>query len=154
MIEVETGAMMGTHNGFWFYTIGQRQGLGLAGGPWYVVAKNPATNTVYISRSYHADDKNRDSFMVHKMHWILGAAPAKTVLDVKLRHGAYKHACTLTHTDDGRIFVQLASRDQGIAAGQFAVFYDGDECLGAGIIEQSCDQLPLHFDAAALPRKF
>ena len=50
--------------------------------------------------------------------------------------------------------MQLASRDQGIAAGQFAVFYDGDECLGAGIIEQSCDQLPLHFDAAALPRKF
>jgi tRNA-specific 2-thiouridylase len=154
MIEVETGEVQGLHNGFWFYTIGQRQGLGLAGGPWYVVAKDVATNSVYISRNYHAEDKNRDTFMVHKMHWIGGIAPTKTTLNVKLRHGAHKHACTITHTDDGRMLVQLDSRDQGIAAGQFAVLYDGDECLGAGIIEQAFDQLPHHLDVARLPGKF
>jgi tRNA-5-taurinomethyluridine 2-sulfurtransferase len=153
MVEVETGIVQGMHNGFWFYTIGQRQGLGLAGGPWYVVAKDTQENRVYISRSYHADDKNRDTFMVNQIHWILGMAPLKTTLAIKLRHGAHKHICTITHTDDGRMLVQLDSRDQGIAAGQFAVFYDGDECLGAAIIEQAFDQLPHHIDGARLPRK-
>lgn len=153
MIEAETGTVMGSHNGFWFYTIGQRQGLGLAGGPWYVVAKDPATNSVYISRSYHADDKNRDTFMVHKIHWILGMSPIKTELVVKMRHGPHQHACTITHTDDGRMLVQLASRDQGIAAGQFAVFYDENECLGAGIIEQAFDQLPQHLGGTELQGK-
>ena len=153
MVEVETGEVKGSHNGFWFYTIGQRQGLGLSGGPWYVVAKDVHTNSVYISRSYHVDDKQRDTFIVHNMHWILGNAPSTLNLEVKLRHGAHKHACTITHADDGRILVQLNSRDQGIAAGQFAVFYDGDECLGAGIIEQAFDQLPYQQEAARLPRK-
>src|SRR3990167_3405102 len=53
LIEVETGKQLATHKGFWFYTIGQRQGLGLSGGPWYVVAKNPMNNTVFISRDYY-----------------------------------------------------------------------------------------------------
>lgn len=145
MIEVETGEVKGYHNGFWFYTIGQRQGLGLGGGPWYVVAKDTQTNRIYISNTYHAEDKVRDTFMAHKLHWIVGSAPHKKIIEVKMRHGAHKHACTITPTDDGRMLVQLSSRDQGIAAGQFAVFYDGNECLGAGIIEQAFDQLPSQY---------
>jgi tRNA-specific 2-thiouridylase len=154
MIEVETGEIKGSHNGFWFYTIGQRQGLGLGGGPWYVVAKDAQANRIYISKDYHADDKQRDTFIVHNMHWISGKATQKMKLEVKLRHGAHKHACVINPTDDGRYLVQLASRDQGIAAGQFAVFYDGNECLGAGIIEQAFDQLPHQREAAHLSGKF
>src|SRR5690606_33140106 len=62
MIEYETGNNMGTHRGYWFYTIGQRQGLGLAGGPWYVVKKDITHNIIYISKEYYAQDKRRSSF--------------------------------------------------------------------------------------------
>lgn len=142
MVEAETGILQGYHNGFWFYTIGQRQGLGLAGGPWYVVAKDCLTNTVYISRHYHADDKIRDTFIIHNMQWITGIQPTQRTLEIKMRHGAQKYACIIAPIDNGRMMVHLVSRDQGIAAGQFAVLYDGDECIGSGIIEQAYDQLP------------
>jgi tRNA-specific 2-thiouridylase len=68
-----------------------------------------------------------------RTQWSAGSRPEKTDLQVKLRHGAAFHACTLTWEDD-RCLVKLATRDQGIAPGQFAVFYDGEYCLGAGII--------------------
>ena len=61
---------VGTHDGFWFYTIGQRQGLGLGGGPWYVIQKEPATNTVLFLVHYYSDDKVRDQFTVHTTQWL------------------------------------------------------------------------------------
>jgi len=134
MIESETGIVMGEHNGFWFYTIGQRQGLRLAGGPWYVVAKNSSKNEVYISRDYYAQEKQRDSFFVENVSWISGHAPKKQDLLVKLRHGQHLYSCKFTAVEGGRFFVQLAERDQGIAPGQYAAFYDGDICLGSGVI--------------------
>ncbi len=133
LIEAETGAVMGTHEGFWFYTLGQRQGLGLAGGPWYVVAKNPATNTVFISKEYHADDKQRDTFIVHQLAWV-DAVERVCELDVKIRHGAQKYTALVTPLADGTVTVQLPDRDQGIAPGQFAVFYKNGLCVGSGVI--------------------
>ena len=89
LVEFESGTVMGNHNGFWYYTIGQRQGIGLAGGPWYVVAKNSAENIVFISRNYYSDDKIRDTFTITKPHWIAGNIAAKNGLRVKMRHGAH-----------------------------------------------------------------
>src|SRR2546425_47030 len=77
--------IMGKHDGFWFYTIGQRQGLGLAGGPWYVVDKDVKRNIVYISKSYYAPDKQRDNFMVSECNWLI--TPERCALQVKMRHG-------------------------------------------------------------------
>lgn len=136
MIEQETGAVMGNHNGFWFYTIGQRQGLGLGGGPWYVVAKDIENNRVYISRNYYAEDKQRDSFLINQFHWLSGVSQQPTQCLVKIRHGAYKYACVISYDEQGKAIVYLKERDQGIAEGQYAVFYDGDVCLGSGVIAQ------------------
>jgi len=135
LIEFETGKKLGTHNGFYFYTIGQRQGLGLAGGPWYVVKKDPEKNIVYISRTYYDTDKKRDSFIVKNCNWISGAAPQKKNLHVKMRHGAKMYDCTLELLPDNSARVTLQENDQGIAPGQFAVFYDDTICLGAGVID-------------------
>lgn len=132
--EEETGKQVGMHKGFWFYTVGQRQGLGLAGGPWYVVRKNPETNTIYISRTYFDVDKKRDRFLVTACNWLNGE-PKKTELQVKLRHGAQLYDCVL-QKKDAHYHVTLKGRDQGIAAGQFAVFYDGLVCLGSGVIAE------------------
>lgn len=139
MIEKETGAVMGQHDGFWFYTIGQRQGLGLAGGPWYVVSKDTDRNIVYISRNYYGDDKKRDRFTVEKCTWFGKAPQEPLTVGVKMRHGAHKHRATVTPGADGAAQVQLAARDQGIAPGQFAVFYDGDRCIGSGVIANSIE---------------
>lgn len=131
-IEFETGKVVGQHNGFWFYTVGQRKGMGLSGGPWYVVKKDPDQNKVYISKEYHSQDKSRNTAALENFHWI-GQPPTKSELEVKLRHGPEKHKCHLTlENDKGQ--AQLADRDQGIAPGQFAVFYDGSVCLGCAMI--------------------
>lgn len=134
LIEFETGIKMGEHKGFWYYTIGQRQGIGLSGGPWYVVAKDTRENSVYISRTYHDPDKIRDTFFVVECNWITEQEPASSSLVVKLRHGVQRFQCSITKHGQDKWHVKLDERDQGIAPGQFAVFYDGDECLGGGRI--------------------
>jgi tRNA-5-taurinomethyluridine 2-sulfurtransferase len=134
IIEVETGKKIGTHDGFWFYTIGQRQGLGLAGGPWYVAAKDPKENIVYISRNYYSDDKARDTFHVSDFNWFLSAVTEPRQLKVKMRHGPNMHEAELSPEENGRYAVKLKKRDQGIAPGQFAVFYEGSVCVGGGVI--------------------
>lgn len=133
LIEWETGKELGEHAGFWYYTIGQRQGLGLAGGPWYVVSKDPDENLVYLSRSYYTQDKMRDTVKVGACNWIQGEPGSEHIL-VKLRHGPAFHEATVRKEDDGRYVVTLATRDQGIAPGQYAVFYEGNRCLGGGVI--------------------
>eukprot|EP00899_Mesostigma_viride_P007623 jgi/Mesvir1/16862/Mv15747-RA.1 len=75
LVEAETGKEWGRHKGFWFYTIGQRKGLGLAGGPWYVVSKDVERNIVFISRNYYDSSKRRDRFRVGSISWTRGVPP-------------------------------------------------------------------------------
>lgn len=133
-IEYETGKKLGAHKGIWFHTIGQRQGSGLGGGPWYVIAKDVAENIVYLSCHYHAPDKERKVFHVTDCNWLSGMVPEKKNLQVKIRHGKQLHSCTLEHVESNQWKVTLSENDQGIAPGQFAVFYDDQICLGSGII--------------------
>lgn len=134
IIEEETGTVLGPHNGFWFHTVGQRKGLGLSGGPWYVVRKDIEKNIVYVSRNYYSDDKKRNSFATDPVHWISGMPPSHKQLLIKIRHGAHRHTGDMMYHDDGSVTVQLYEDDQGLAPGQFAVFYDGDVCLGCGVL--------------------
>lgn len=137
-IEYETGEKWGEHQGFWFYTIGQRQGIGLSHGPWYVVAKDVQKNVVYISRNYYSADKKRDRFRIDQENWFAGSVPIlhahnEYACQVKVRHGAALVDCVIidkaTHRE-----ITLQTSDQGIAVGQFAVFYDGMKCLGSARI--------------------
>jgi tRNA-specific 2-thiouridylase len=133
-VEYETETIYGQHNGFWYYTIGQRQGIGLAGGPWYVVSKDVDANIVYISRTYYAPDKIRCTFEVAEPHWIAGTPDISQTIHVKLRHGKQMHTCDVNWLADNRYQVMLHDRDQGIAPGQYAVFYKNRECIGSGVI--------------------
>lgn len=134
LIEYETGKKIGQHLGFWFYTIGQRQGLGLSGGPWYVVGKDIIRNIVYISKDYFDEAKERDTFEITNCHWISGNEPKICELQVKIRHGSQQYNCVLKKIEEDHWQVKLAKRDQGIAAGQYAVFYDGEICVGSAMI--------------------
>ena len=134
LIEFETGKKIGEHDGFWYYTIGQRKKIGLSGGPWYVVKKDTVKNIVYISCNYFTSEKKRDKFIVSDFNWIFGYKPEKIQLDVKIRHGKEFYKCDLNFLNDNKAIVSLYGRDQGIAQGQYAVFYDEDVCLGCGLI--------------------
>lgn len=134
-IEFDTGKKIACHNGFWFYTVGQRKGMGLSGGPWYVVDKDIQKNIVYISKTYFASDKKRDKFKIHKCNWISGIVSEKRELEVKLRHGESFYKCVLEYLSSEEYSVKIDGQDQGIAPGQFAVFYDNDVCLGCGVIK-------------------
>lgn len=130
--EAGSGRQLGAHAGHWFYTIGQRQGLGLGGGPWYVVRKDPAENVVWVARR-ESGITGRDRFEVPAPHWI-GPSPAGDRLEVKLRHSPIVVPCRLRDLHGGGLEVALEVEDPGIAPGQSAVFYDGTRCLGGGLI--------------------
>ncbi len=141
LIECETGKQVGEHKGFWFYTVGQRQGIRLSGGPWYVVAKDPQKNIVFISKSYYEFDKKRDIVPVTHIKWI-GEKPIHDQFAIKLRHGPEMVMGKLTSNGDSGI-IRLSRNDQGIAPGQFAVFYEGDLCRGSAVISEykGCNEI-------------
>lgn len=150
--EYETGRDLGAHEGFWYYTVGQRHSIGLSGGPWYVVSKDVEHNIVYISRSYYAPEKRRDYVHIHSFNPI-GAAPiVPGDFLIKLRHGekmcrglvrpleSQLHS-TISDSKRPACFsgsaeyeILLDDNDQGIAPGQYAVIYHGTRCLGCGVI--------------------
>lgn len=132
--EKETGRVLGHHKGFWFHTIGQRQGLGLSGGPWYVTGKDLEKNIIFVSSSMNVLEQKRDRFTVCEPNWISGR-PDKENLTLKLRHGPRLNSCSVQSIDDDRLEVIMDEGDKGVAPGQFAVFYDGDVCLGGAKIE-------------------
>lgn len=135
LVEFETNEKVGEHSGFYYYTVGQRKGIGLSGGPWYVVSKDPELNIVYISKNYFSEDKKRDDFKVHDFNWISGHSPNSGNFETKIRHGENLTKCHLELVPGNEGFVRLEESDQGLAPGQFAVFYNDDICLGCGKIK-------------------
>ena len=132
-IEKESGKQLGKHDGFYFYTIGQRKGIDLEGGPWYVCDKDVANNIVYLTHGFTGNDQRRDRCDVRDINWI-NDAPQKSDLRVKLRHSEFFHDCIITVKGSVSAHVELSEKDQGITPGQYAVFYDGQVCLGGGVI--------------------
>ncbi len=134
IVDLETGDILGKHDGFWFYTIGQRRGLGLSGGPWYVADKNIEDNTVFVSNDWRSEEMARDVFVVNDLNWVSGSAPKEGSFSVKIRHGEKEYPCAITFLDEDRLEVRLKGFDRGIASGQSAVLYDNEYCLGGGLI--------------------
>jgi tRNA-specific 2-thiouridylase len=132
--EAGTGRVLGEHRGTWFHTIGQRKGLGMAGGPWYVVAKDPEKNLVEVAHTRDLAQHSRRTFVIPSPHWI-ALPPAKRTLEVRIRHGERLDTCLVHAGREGSLIVELTgAADPGIAPGQFAALYDGEECLGGGEI--------------------
>ncbi len=134
IINKETGEVLGNHNGFWYHTVGQRSGLGLSGGPWFVVEKDTINNIVYVSHKMNDENREKRVFTVKNLSW-LGDKPNNDTLDIKLRHGPNIVKCFIKWVDDDRIEITMSEPDKGVAPGQFAIFYNDSECLGCGRIE-------------------
>lgn len=153
VIEIETGKKIGVHKGFWFYTIGQRKGLGLSGGPWFVVRKNVRDNVIYVSNGYDTRLQYGRKIDLQEIHWISGdpfsdplvkeileedalISQDKLKISFKTRHTPEFTGGMLTKNNDENFTIVSDSDIQGIAPGQYAVIYSSDKkiCLGSGMI--------------------
>ncbi|TNF25792.1 MAG: tRNA 2-thiouridine(34) synthase MnmA [Deltaproteobacteria bacterium] len=134
IVDIDSGRVLGRHRGLWFHTIGQRKGLGLGGGPWFVVDKELETRRLLVAHADRVAPWRRSGFEVERVHWIASPPRPGEALTAKLRHGPARTPCALAPAADGRLAVTLERPDQGVAPGQVAVFYRGDECLGSGLI--------------------
>ena len=139
IVELETGNILGKHQGYWFHTIGQRKGLGLSGGPWFVIKKDVERNIIYVSKGYdtkyqYGNAVNLKGFdFITKNIW--GDFEGERDITFKIRHTPdFSHGRISKIGDMYRI--QSETPIQGIAAGQFGVVYDKDSrlCLGSGMI--------------------
>lgn len=130
-----TGETLGTHDGALFYTIGQRHGLGIGGGkPFYVLAKDVAANTVYVTDDPADFELTADTFDLEQLHWINDAPEAGKTYGIRARYRAALIDGTVTPQVGGRWHVQLACSERAISPGQSAVIYDGDRLAGGGLI--------------------
>ena len=134
IIDYDSGEKLGEHEGYWFFTVGQRKGIKLGGGPYFVVGKDVKKNIVYVSNKYFDENKKRDTAVLRDLNWNTGSAPRKKNLRVKLRHGENFYDCIIEKLTADHAKIKISGRDQGIAPGQFTAFYDGDYCIGSGVI--------------------
>ena len=137
IVELETGKILGRHKGYWFHTVGQRKGLGLSGGPWYVIRKDVDANIVWASKGFDTETQYGREFSMQDFHFITENPWENTEYDItfKIRHTPEFSKGKIIKTTDGyRIFSN--DKLQGIAPGQFGVVYDADAkyCIGSGEI--------------------
>ena len=135
IVELETGKILGTHRGYWFHTIGQRKGLFLSGGPWFVVKKDIDENVLYVSQGYDPDAQygNRvDLLDFHYLSYDLWSEQLEAGIPVdvkfKIRHTPEFAQGHLIRTEQG-VSILSDVRIQGIAPGQYATIYDNDAHL-------------------------
>ncbi|MBD3360549.1 tRNA 2-thiouridine(34) synthase MnmA [Candidatus Peregrinibacteria bacterium] len=137
ILEFETHKKLGEHKGYWYYTIGQRKGIELGGGPYFVVKKDIPKNIIYVSKKYHTPEKKRNKLKVENFNWFANRFPNKRNLRVKLRHGEHIYKAKIDFLNNNKATINIDSDDQGIAPGQFAAFYDEERCLGSAVISES-----------------
>ena len=135
IIDIDTGLYLGVHHGHWFHTIGQRKGLFLSGGPWFVVKKDIEENVLYVSQGYDPDTQYGNRVNLIDFHFL--SSPlweeqlnAGTSVDVKfkIRHTPEFAQGHLIRTEQG-VSILSDVRIQGIAPGQYATIYDNDAHL-------------------------
>ncbi|MBR6286727.1 MAG: tRNA 2-thiouridine(34) synthase MnmA [Bacteroidaceae bacterium] len=141
IVELETGNVLGKHRGTWFHTIGQRHGLGLPGGPWFVIKKNVERNIIYVTRGYDPRKAYSSEVNVQAMHFITecpwpGKEEQPHDVCFKIRHSPEFHTGKIIKNSDGTYKISSDKPIYGVAPGQFCVVYDSNHhlCYGSGEI--------------------
>lgn len=130
IVELESGKVLGTHKGYWFHTIGQRKGLYLSGGPWFVVRKDIENNVLYVSQGYDPREQYGDRITLMGFHPLAPVElPLPMEVKFKIRHTPEFHPGRLVQLPDGLVQIESGELIQGIAAGQYATIYDADAHL-------------------------
>ncbi len=142
-IQNPFGDTIGQHDGLMFYTLGQRQGLGIGGSregsdePWYVVDKEIATNTLVVAQGTHHPLLYAQGLICGPIHWLNPASDElpKTCF-AKTRYRQTEQACVISPANQHQHYVMFSSPQRAVTPGQFIVFYEKNQCLGGATIEQ------------------
>jgi tRNA-specific 2-thiouridylase len=144
-IETPDGDIIGKHDGLMYHTLGQRQGLGIGGlsnyneDPWYVAKKDLSRNVLIAVQGGNHPLLFCDALIASKLDWVNHAPVDGTKLMAKTRYRQPDQACTVTTLEDGRLQVVFDEPQRAVTPGQSVVFYEGEVCLGGGIIESTYD---------------
>jgi tRNA-specific 2-thiouridylase len=160
------GRTIGTHQGLSFYTLGQRQGLGIGGikdkgarrgggehAPWFVARKDIAKSTLWVVQGHDHPWLLSSALEADDASWIAGEPPAAGAYAAKTRYRQADAACELSNVSDGAFRLGFTEAQWAVTPGQSAVLYDGEVCLGGGVIASASQSsnLVTEADAAALP---
>jgi tRNA-specific 2-thiouridylase len=151
-IRTTNGEVLGHHRGLMYYTLGQRQGLGIGGtrnhgeDPWYVVQKNLARNLLIAGQGQNHPALFSEGLQASSLHWIAGGPPQRQLrCSAKVRYRQADQLCNVTVESNQLARVTFDHPQRAVTPGQFVVFYDSDECLGSGVIDstQPAGSIPL-----------
>ena len=165
-IRDEAGRVLGEHVGLSFYTLGQRQGLGIGGvkarggakgsndhAPWFVAHKDIPNNTLWVVQGHDHPWLLSHQMQAEQISWVAGSAPQSQNLGAKSRYRQTDAPCTLSEGDASRFTLQFAHAQWAVTPGQSAVLYDGEVCLGGGIITASDAPIPPELPLPAVKTK-
>ena len=146
-IRDDQGRVVGQHVGLSFYTLGQRQGLGIGGvktqgaqkgggehAPWFVARKDVAHNTVWVVQGHDHPWLQSPQLQALDASWVAGSAPALGRYGAKTRYRQADAACVLAPNGEGAFALAFNEPQWAVTPGQSAVLYDGEVCLGGGVI--------------------
>jgi len=141
-IATDRGEIIGRHDGLMFYTLGQRQGIGLGGlknskeAPWYVVAKEFNHNRLIVGQDHQHHLLMSHELVCQQLDWVNNAFPnSATSLKAKIRYRQTDQDCEISRHDEKTLNVKFKQAQRAITPGQSVVFYHDDICLGGGVIE-------------------
>ncbi|MEJ2142182.1 MAG: tRNA 2-thiouridine(34) synthase MnmA [Gammaproteobacteria bacterium] len=141
-IQTKDGTVLGKHDGLMYYTLGQRQGLGIGGikgyegAVWYVADKDLDNNVLIVVNGHDDPLLYHKTLTATQLHWVAGQAPGIPFkCTAKTRYRQTDSPCTLRSLDNDVCLVQFDEPQWAITPGQSIVFYDGEICLGGGVIE-------------------
>jgi tRNA-specific 2-thiouridylase len=141
-IETTDGEYLGEHQGLMYYTLGQRQGLGIGGKqgseekPWFVAKKDLRRNRLIVVQGHDHPLLFSDALNCSQLHWVTGNPPTLPLsCHCRIRHRQALQACTIEPAEDGLLHITFPQPQRAVTPGQSIVFYLDDDCLGGGIIE-------------------
>ncbi len=142
--EIQTidGQIIGSHEGLMFHTLGQRQGLGIGGvhgcpdAPWYVLHKDLENNILYVGQGHDHPWMLSNNLLARQLSWVSGHAPEPgTNLSAKVRYRQMDQSCVVCAVDKDRLELHFNKEQRAVTPGQSVVLYEGENCLGGGIID-------------------
>ena len=142
-IQSALGEKLGQHDGLMFYTLGQRQGLGIGGlresseEPWYVVDKDTKSNTLIVAQGNHHPMLYAQGLVCGPIHWLIeNEAILPLTCYAKTRYRQADQACVISPVQGNQHYVMFSTPQRAVTPGQYIVFYDKSQCLGGAVIEQ------------------